>query len=225
MSIPCGTAPTSLTFSAAPSSMGPGGGIYTPPVVSGTSFSTEPKPDVLLTVQSALAGTLEANGQSIPKPGESVIIKLDNNGTAVPPSSFYQTPNIGSSDFGGAGFLSQAGITASIRRPTPTLTQGAGSQIRFLGIGGNQTTGQPRVPVIITSYLDDTVGSDGPRCDHGPSRAQRHASTCRRGRRTDPLRRQRTAELQHPRPPRRQPDRQHRHPIYHRESRCKAAGL
>ena len=138
--------------------MGPGGGIYTPPVVSGTSFSTEPKPDVLLTVQSALAGTLEPNGQSIPKPGESVIIKLDNNGTAVPPSSFYQTPNIGSSDFGGAGF--ESGWDNGVD-PTadPYVDQGAGSQIRFLGIGGNQTTGQSRVPVVITSYLDDTVGS------------------------------------------------------------------
>ena len=33
-----------------------------------------------------------------------------------------------------------------------------GSQIRFTGIGGNETSGQQRVPVIVTSLRDNTVG-------------------------------------------------------------------
>ena len=32
-------------------------------------------------------------------------------------------------------------------------------EFRILGIPGNQTTGQQRVPVIITSLRDDTVGT------------------------------------------------------------------
>ena len=40
-------------------------------------------------------------------------------------------------------------------RSTSVLT----SQIRILGIGGNQTTGQQRVPVVITSISDNTVGT------------------------------------------------------------------
>jgi hypothetical protein len=44
--------------------------------------------------------------------------------------------------------------------PTPdsTLDTGWGSQIRILGIGSNETTGQSRVPVIFTSLRDGTVG-------------------------------------------------------------------
>ena len=38
------------------------------------------------------------------------------------------------------------------------IDPGAGSQIRILGIGGNETTGQQRVPVILTSLRDTTVG-------------------------------------------------------------------
>ncbi len=41
----------------------------------------------------------------------------------------------------------------------PLIDGGAFSQIRILGIGANQTTGQTRVPVIITSIYDDSVGT------------------------------------------------------------------
>ena len=41
----------------------------------------------------------------------------------------------------------------------PLIDPGAYSEIRILGIPGNQTTGQQRVPVIITSLRDDTVGT------------------------------------------------------------------
>ena len=52
---------------------GGGGGGTRPHVVPGRGQV----PSVVLTVQSALAGTLLANGTSIPRPGESVIVKLD----------------------------------------------------------------------------------------------------------------------------------------------------
>ncbi len=38
------------------------------------------------------------------------------------------------------------------------LDPGAFSQLRIVGIGGNETTGQERVPVIITSARDNSVG-------------------------------------------------------------------
>ena len=41
----------------------------------------------------------------------------------------------------------------------PLIDPGVDSEIRILGIPGNQTTGQQRVPVIITSLRDDTVGT------------------------------------------------------------------
>ena len=41
----------------------------------------------------------------------------------------------------------------------PLVDLGVNSQIRILGIGGNETTGQQRVPVIITSLHDSTVGT------------------------------------------------------------------
>ena len=58
---------------------------------------------------------------------------------------------------GGAGFI--AGVDDSVD-PTrqPARRSGAYSQLRILGIPGNQTTGQQRVPVILTSLRDDTVG-------------------------------------------------------------------
>ncbi len=42
---------------------------------------------------------------------------------------------------------------------SPLVDPGAYSELRILGIPGNQTTGQQRVPVIITSLRDDTVGT------------------------------------------------------------------
>ena len=130
-------------------------GIITPPP---TSYLPEPKPTVVLTVQSALPGTLLANGQSIPRPGESVIIKLDNSGNPAPSPAQTQSATITTEDFGGAGFL--AGVD-NLVDPTadPTIDVGANSQMRFLGIGGNETTGQSRVPVVITSIHDSTVGT------------------------------------------------------------------
>ena len=53
---------------------------------------------------------------------------------------------------------SPASTTASTPRASPLVDPGAYSQIRILGIPGNQTTGQQRVPVIMTSLRDGTEG-------------------------------------------------------------------
>ena len=59
----------------------------------------------------------------------------------------------------GAGFV--VGVDDGVDPParSPLIDPGAYSQIRILGIPGNQTTGQQRVPVIITSLRDGTVGT------------------------------------------------------------------
>ncbi|MFO0910304.1 MAG: hypothetical protein U0794_18500 [Isosphaeraceae bacterium] len=132
-----------------------GGGGTTPPA---SSFQPPPAPTVVLTVQSALPGTLLADGSKIPLPGESVIIKLDNNGNAPPTPAQTQSPTLTTENFGGAGFI--AGVDNGVDPTTDsTVDVGAYSQMRFLGIGGNQTTGQQRVPVVITSINDNTVGT------------------------------------------------------------------
>ncbi len=61
----------------------------------------------------------------------------------------------------GAGFV--VGVDDGVDPPTSPesslVDPGAYSELRILGIPGNQTTGQQRVPVIITSLRDDTVGT------------------------------------------------------------------
>ena len=115
----------------------------------------ELKPTQTLTIQSALPDTVLATGQKIPRPGESIIIKTINTGGAVPGDGLNGSSN---ADYGGAGFL--FGVDDGIDPPAdPTIDQGNKSVLRILGIGGNETTGQQRVPVIITSIHDNTVGS------------------------------------------------------------------
>jgi large repetitive protein len=59
---------------------------------------------------------------------------------------------------GGAGFI--VGIDDNVDPPGNSffIDPGVGSQIRILGLGANETTGQSRVPVILTSLRDNTVG-------------------------------------------------------------------
>lgn len=132
-----------------------GGGFVTPP----TSFQPEPKPTVVLTVQSAMPGTLLADGSTIPRPGQSVVVKLDPRfGQSAPSEAFTTTANVSMEDSAGPGFI--GGVDNGVD-PTsdPYFDVGVSSQMRFLGIGGNETTGQTRVPVIITSIHDNTVGT------------------------------------------------------------------
>ena len=79
----------------------------------------------------------------------------------------YGSTGTGASENAGAGFV--VGVDDGIDPPaSPLVDPGAYSEIRILGIPGNQTTGQQRVPVIITSLRDDTVGTTVRGTGHGP---------------------------------------------------------
>ena len=130
----------------------------------GATYGAIPSPTVTLTIQAALPGTVLADGEVIPNPGASVVVKLLSENTANGAGTPISTtaPNFGSTGAeadleGGAGFI--AGVDDSTD-PTasPLVDPGAYSQIRILGIPGDQTTGQQRVPVILTSLRDGTVG-------------------------------------------------------------------
>jgi hypothetical protein len=143
---------------------GPGGtisptnGLLTP---NTTTFTAEPDPTVTLTIQAALPGTLLADGSTIPSPGQSVIVKLLNDNTPLDAGSLSgvgQGSNVNAGEDDGAGFA--VGVDNGVDPTTdPLIDPGVGSEIRILGIPGNQTTGQQRVPVIITSLRDGTVGT------------------------------------------------------------------
>ena len=51
------------------------------PVPNLNAYATEPPPVASLTIQAALPGTLLADGETIPSPGQSVIVKLYNDNT------------------------------------------------------------------------------------------------------------------------------------------------
>jgi hypothetical protein len=120
---------------------------------------------VSLTIQAALPGTELANGESIPSPGQSVIVKMFNDntpndaGTATLGTVLTGSVGIAGGQNAGAGFV--IGVDDGVDPPaaSPLVDPGAYSALRILGIPGNQTTGQQRVPVIMTSLRDDTVGT------------------------------------------------------------------
>ena len=134
-----------------------------PPVPNLTAYTAIPKPALTLTIQSALPGTPLADGSTIPSPGQSVVVKLLSDENPNGDGSLAQFGSTGSSGINqasenaGAGFI--VGVDDGVDPPTsPLVDPGAYSQIRILGIPGNQTTGQQRVPVIISSLRDGTVG-------------------------------------------------------------------
>ncbi len=138
--------------------LGPSGssfpGFIPTPLPNANQFEDVPPPSVSLTIQSQLGGTLLADGSTIPYPGQSVIVKL-LNGTAPPATG---TGGTTSSENGGAGFL--VGVDNGLVPPVaPFFGPGVWSQLRILGIPGNETTHQPRVPAIITSIYDNSVGT------------------------------------------------------------------
>ncbi len=138
--------PTSLTEATGPSIDG-----------GFTVGQAQPTPWITLTIQSTLPGTVLADGEVIGAPGVPVIVKLWNDGAAVPGNGTTGTPNSYTAS-AGAGFMFG---WDNGEDPTndPIIDQGNNDQLRILGIGGNQTTGQTRVPAIITSVYDDTVGT------------------------------------------------------------------
>ncbi len=137
----------------------------TQPVPSSTSYGAEPTPADTLTIQSALPGTLLADGTTIPKPGQSVIIKLWNDftpwdaGNLGTYGSTGAVPGNGAAINAGAGFVLGVDDAVDPPGPSPFLDPGFGAQLRIIGIPGDQSTNQPRVPVIITSLRDGTVGT------------------------------------------------------------------
>ena len=141
-------------------------GIFDAPI-PGTTYTTTPAPIVSLTIQAALPGTLLADGETIPSPGQSVIVKMYSDNTPNNAGADLSTDLTGSTGIpavenAGAGFV--LGVDSGVDPPAPNTNftdvgQGAFSQLRILGIPGNQTTGQQRVPVIITSLRDGTVGT------------------------------------------------------------------
>ena len=124
-----------------------------------------PSPVVSLTIQAALPGTVLADGETIPSPGQSVIVKLFNDktpndaGTGTLARRSTGSAGIRASENAGAGFVVGVDDGVDPPGPSPLVDPGAYSELRILGIPGNQTTGQQRVPVIITSLRDDTVGT------------------------------------------------------------------
>jgi len=123
-------------------------------------FEAELVPANVLTIQSSLPDSPLANGQKVARPGESAIIKLLNT-QAVLGDGLTGMPagNVNADTQGGAGFIAGAD-DGSDPTADPLVDAGYLSQIRIIGIAGNQTSGQQRVPVIITSVRDDrpTVG-------------------------------------------------------------------
>ena len=136
------------------------------PIPSTTTFGAEQTPFITLTVESTLPGTELADGEIVASPGESALVKMMNDFTPWDAGNLGTYGSTGDSNItgaavdGGAGFI--VGVDDSVDPPSttgsPLIDPGAGSQIRFLGIAGNESTGQQRVPVILTSLRDNTVG-------------------------------------------------------------------
>ncbi len=89
------------------------GGNFLPnaPVPSQTTYGPIPTPVISLTIQAALPGTLLANGETIPSPGQSVIVKMFNDSAphdarcGQPGDDASAQPESGASEDAGAGFV------------------------------------------------------------------------------------------------------------------------
>ncbi len=124
-----------------------------------TAYGPIVQPYLTLTIQAALPGTVLANGVVIPSPGAPVVVKMLNDYTPNGAGSLgtFGSTGSGASVNAGAGFV--FGVNDGVDPPaSPYIDPGAFDQIRILGIPGNQTTGQQRVPVIMTSLRDGSVG-------------------------------------------------------------------
>ncbi|RUL88389.1 S8 family serine peptidase [Tautonia sociabilis] len=136
----------------------------TSPEADANGFLPELQPFITLTIQSALPDTLLADGTRIARPGESMYVKLftdtfvGNPGPGTPIDPALNQVAADNANIFGAGF--NVGFDDGIDPPgpSPLIDPGYGSQLRIVGIGTNETTGQQRVPVVITSLRDNTVG-------------------------------------------------------------------
>ncbi len=139
--------------------LGPDPGANPLPTPSAAGLVAEPTARVTLTLQSTLAGTILADGTTVAAPGIPLIIK-ELGGVAPLTAGVTPAASTSQSYAGGAGFI--VGDDDGVDPPTPLeslVDSGSFSAIRIVGIAANQSTGQTRVPVIITSLYDDTVGT------------------------------------------------------------------
>lgn len=138
--------------------LGPGpGGPFPRPQPDPDAFLPELKPALSLTIQSSLPDSILADGSRIARPGESVLVKLLNTTAPLGDGVTGMPVDVNADNAGGAGFL--VGIDNGVDPPAdPFIDSGAYSQLRILGIGANETTGQQRVPAIITSLRDNSLG-------------------------------------------------------------------
>ena len=135
------------------------GGAF-PATPSSTQLLPIPKASVTLTLQSTLAGTILADGTTVAAPGVPLLIKELGDKLAGETPGVSPPANLNAGFNGGAGFI--AGVDDGTDPPTPLesfVDGGAFNAIRIVGISANQSTGQSRVPVIITSLHDNTVGT------------------------------------------------------------------
>lgn len=136
------------------------GGLGERPMPDPNTFGPQLTPAITLTLQSSVADSLLANGDRIARPGESLLVKFLNdplNPLVRPPGDNVNGSTGANSDVqAGAGFI--VGVDDGVDPDTaPLLGSGLDSQIRIVGIGANETTGQQRVPVILTSLLDNSI--------------------------------------------------------------------
>ena len=135
------------------------------PSPDGTAFGPEELPSVALTIESAVPDKLLANGDRIARPGESIYVKLLNEytpaylgpGDAVDPDLATPAADDALEVNVGAGFVLgyDDGVDPDA---SPTIPEGVGAQLRFVGVSGNESIGAQRVPVVVTSLRDATVG-------------------------------------------------------------------
>ena len=133
----------------------------------GPSPSTRPSarryPTVVLTVQSGLPDSdSPPTASTIPNPGrvgDCQALTIRGTPHSSPGATTVHDPTDARLGRGrGRRLHRRRATTALIHRPTPPSTSGVDSEMRFVGIGGNETTGQQRIPVIMTSIHDSTVG-------------------------------------------------------------------
>jgi hypothetical protein len=137
--------------------LGPFGNGGIPQIPNGASLTAEPEPSLTLTLQSTLPGTILADGSVVAAPGVPLIIKLDGSAPTETPLA-NPAAAIPNSYLGGAGFI--VGVDNGIDPPADQFVDnGAFAALRIVGIAANQSTGQQRVPVEITSIHDSSVGT------------------------------------------------------------------
>lgn len=136
----------------------------------GTTFEAPPAPNTSLTIQSALPGTLLADGTRIASPGASVVVKLlsENQNIGAGTIDANGATGAGASVRAGAGFIAGYDDATEPDGQPVDRSWRVWTQIRILGVPGNQST-----------------ASSDPRHPHVPPRHDRRHDGPRRGQQRD----------------------------------------